>query len=863
MRTILTFSSLSLFPLLTLGCPDEVPPVETCDFEEEQAGVPNVVPGAPEAGVAETFVDLPVGTPLSGYTSRCSCFGGEGKADRRDSQYRSEFAPSAGVQTRVSTKAFWLTNSDQDLVILKLDVIYSFDGLVEALERSIEAETGRPMDGKVVLATNHSHSSYGDFSDQVTYYLGSDRFNREVFERLVETMTATAVEAFDTKQAAKIGVSRAKDWDEGRVYHDRRGDNDDIQVFPDIPAGSYRDPYLTLIRIDTLADEPLGVLFNFGMHGTTLDGDSPMISVDAPGHVELAFEEMFDTPVVVAMLQGAGGDSTPGGSDSFYAQLESIGEYAAQPIYDVWAKTPTASDPIRLETASRSIGETHDEIRVTRGGTVDWKYTPFEEGLVPDNEVYASDGSILSPIDEFNVQYGGAFCGEDPAYLPGYAPAQAFPYVNCVDVDKMVDLIQGFFDLTAEEAALPLAESTKAGVTATRFGPVPILQWDGTQVTDDFLIGFFPGETTAMYTEQFRRRAAAELGFENSMAVGYAQDHEGYLLIPEDWLQGGYEADINIWGPLQGEHIMEGLLTMSDEILLTDRVEKPDPCDTFGIPDYGVETPLPTARPDASPEAGTWLDAPPAYLYSPLYTEDEVEAGSVPELGIPAEVQRVSGLVQFAWIGGDPGVDFPLVSLERQADDGSWSVVTTQAGRPVTQGYDIIVTTTPDPLTPDDVQSTWTWYAAWQAVGHSGEDRTGLPEGNYRFLIEGNSFVDDGATTWPWKSEAYVINSPEFRLVPAPLTVGVSGSDITAHFTSPARGYRLVGLDGNVRGTNPIASDTATLSFEMGDGSFTTLDATGVRGGGYTTFSGVVPAGSVSVTVTDVYGNTGSLALGG
>lgn len=855
--------SAPAFLFLLTACPAEEPPVETCDFNEENATAPNIATGAPEAGAAEAFVDLPVGTPLSGYTSRCSCFGGDGKADRRDSQYRSEFAPSAGVQTRVPTKAFWITNGDQDLVILKLDVIYSFDGLVEALEASIETATGRPMDGRVVVTTNHSHASYGDFSDQVTYYLGSDRFNREVFERLVETMTETAVEAFDTKQLAKIGVSRAKDWDDGRVYHDRRGDNDDIQVFPDIPAGSYKDPYLSLIRIDTLADEPIGVLFNFGMHGTMLDSDSPMISTDAPGAVELAFEEKFDTPVVVAMLQGAGGDSSPGGSDDFYARLESVGEYAADPIYDLWSRTPTAAEPIRLETASRSVPETHADIRVTRGGTVDWYYTPLEEGLVADNKVYADDGSILSPIDEFNVPYGAAFCGEDPAYLPGYAPAQVFPYVNCVDVDKMMDLIVGFFDLTEEEAGLPIIESTKAGVTATRIGPLPILEWDGTQTTDDYLIGFFPGETTAMYTEQFRRRAADELGMKHSMAVGYSQDHEGYLLIPEDWLQGGYEADINLWGPLQGEHIMEGLLTMAKDVLLTDKVEKGDPCGTFGIPDYGVETPLPTARPDASPEAGTWLETSPPYLYSPLYSEDEVDAGSTPEIGIPGEVQRVSGLVQFAWIGGDPGVDFPLVSLERQNGDGTWSQVTTQAGRTVTSGPDIIVTTTPDPLTPDEEVSTWTWWAAWQAVGHSGDDRTGLPEGNYRFNIVGHSFVDDGATTWPWASEEYQLNSPEFALVPATLGVAASGSDLTAWFTAPSRGYRLVGLDGAVRGSNPVQEHRATLTFALGDGSSTVVEATGAGGGGVSTFAGVIPAGAIEVTVTDIHGNSGTIALGG
>lgn len=854
-----------------VACPEWRPPVAACDEAKENEGQPSVVPGAPVAGVAETFVDLPIGTPLSGYTSRCGCFGGEGKVDKRDSPYRSEFAPSAGVQTRVPAKAFWIGNGDQDLLILKLDVIYSFDGLVEALERSIEAETGRPMDGRVVLATSHSHASYGDFSDQVTYYLGSDRFNLEIFERLVDTMTEIAVLAHDGLQPVKIGVGRAKDWDGGLVYHDRRGDNDDIQMFEDIPAGSYKDPYLTMIRIDTLADEPLGVLFNFGMHGTSLDGDNPMISVDAPGHVELAFEETFASPVVVAMLQSGGGDASPGGSDSQYANLETVGEYAAGPMAALWQAIPTAAAPIRLETASRSIPETGSDIRVTRNGTVDWYYPPYDAEYTPDDVVYAADGSIQSPLDEFNTPHGSAFCGENPAYLPGFAPAGVFPYDQCVDLTKMIDVIGAFFELTDEEKALPLPESTRAAVTATRFGPVPILDQSGGNteaVTADFFIGFFPGETTALYTEQFRRRAAAELDLPYSMAVGYAQDHEGYLLLPEDWLQGGYEADINIWGPLQGEHIMEGLLTMAKERLLTDLVEKPDACNDWQIPEYGPQPELSTLKPDSTPEAGLLLTTAPEWVYSPLYSAAEYHdadlAGvSLVGFDVPSVVPRVQGLVQLGWSGGDPGVDFPSVTLQRRNEDGIYVDVLTAAGRPVTSGPDILVTTTPDPLYPAESPQSYTWYAAWQAVGHV-ENRTGLPVGTYRLHIDGNSFVDDGATTWPWASEPYTLDSPEFEVVPATISLALSGTDVVAWLQAPERGFRLVGLDGAVRGSNPLDGDAGRVEVLYTDGSETADDLGGTHGGGVTTLPGALdPARAVvSVTVTDAWGNVGVLETG-
>ena len=868
MRLSLVPRLAPVFCLGLLACPEEKEPAAVCDEAEENANVPDLVPGAPQAGVAEAFVDLPVGTPLSGYTSRCKCFGGDGQADRRDSQYKSKFAPSAGVQTRVPAKAFWISNGDQDLLVLKLDVIYSFDGLVEELEASIGEATGRDMDGKVVLATNHSHSSYGDFSDQITYYLGSDRFNAEIDARLVDTMTAVAVTAFDSLQPAKIGVGRSKDWDGGAVYHDRRGDNDGLQFFDDIPAGSYKDPYLSLIRLDTLDDEPIGVLFAFGMHGTVLDGDNPMISVESGGHVELGFQETFDKPVVVAMLQTGGGDASPGGSDDNFARLESLGEYAAQPIHDLWAATLTSADPISLETASRSIPETLEDIHVTRNGTVDWYYPPADPTYVPDDVVYNPDGSLASPFDEFNTQYGAAFCGEDPPYLAGFAPAQVFPYNQCVDITKMIDLIGGFFDLSEEERSLPLHEATKAGVTATMFGPVPIHSDDGTDTVDDVLIGFFPGETTAMYTEQFRRRAAAELGVKHTIAVGYSQDHEGYLLLPEDWLMGGYEADINVWGPLQAEHIMEGMLDMAKAHLLTDKLEKQDACKQYQIPDYGPRAAMPTARPDSTAEAGTIVEENTGYIYSPLWSPDERQASAdsgVPfvVLGIPAEVPRVQGLVQFAWQGGDPGVDLPLVTLQHKDEGGTFVDVLTPAGRPVTSGPDILLTATPDPLYPADTAQNWTWYAAWQAVGHA-EPRTGLPEGVYRLHVEGHSFEDDGATTWPWAATPYTVDSDEFAVVPGSLTVAASGVDLQASLYGGERGYRLVGLGGAARGGNPLESNEAAVTLVHADGSESSSAVVGTSGSGVTTFAGALPADLtdiVEVIVTDAWGNEGSLRL--
>ena len=854
--------SLGVLPMsLLTGCPPDEKPTpepEVCDPAAENADAPALVPGAPQAATAEGFLDLPVGLPLSGYTSRCKCFGNDGAVDRRDSAYTYSFNPSAGVQTRIPLKVFWLNNGDQDLVLVKTDLIYSYDGMVVDLSAMLSEQTGRDLSGKVVIATNHSHGSYGDFSDQVTFYLGSDRFNYEIYLRILETAAATAMEAYTSLQPAKIGVGYAKDWDPAdQVYHDRRGDNDDLQFFPDIPAGSYKDPNLTLMRIDSLDDQPLGVLFNFGVHGTTLGGDSAMISGDTPGHIERMLQERFDQPVVVALFQGAAGDASPSNEGKGYGAMERTGQIAADAIHDLWTQTPTSADPIRLETVSRSVKQTHDDIYITRGGTTDLRYTPFTEGLEPDNIVYADDGSLLTPVDEFNVAYGGAFCGEDPPYLPGFAPSTAFPYASCVNVDQMIRVIDGFFDLTDEESALPLTESTRAYVTASRLGPFPIREADGSTTTDEFFIGFFPGETTAMYTEQFRRRAAAELGYRHSMAVGYAQDHEGYLLIPEDWLQGGYEIDINIWGPLQGEHIMERLLDMAAEELSTDVAEHHDPCGIYQIPDYGANT-LPGIVPETAPEAGTIITEQPDWLYSPLYSLEELEAGTRADLTWQPQVQRVQGIVQVAWIGGDPGVDFPLVTLQQQAGDGSWSDVLQPSGRPIEGGPDILVAYTPDPLYTYDDPQTHYWYAAWQVIGPD-DGRLALPLGNYRLHVEGQTY--DGAnTSWPWDTAPYSVDTEPFEVLPAAISLQQSGADLLAWIPDHPRGYRMLARARGAGEGAMLDAHAATVSIQYADRT-EEVEVSGQESGGATLLTGLDLSGALSVTVTDLYGNTGTLAL--
>ena len=695
--------------------------------------------GAPLVGAAEGDLELPIGTPLGGFTARCKCLLGFSTQDIRDSMYANGFVPSTGVQTYPGIKVIWLANGDDHLVITKTDSIYSFDGLVGAITERLERATGVPLDGRVIHTANHSHSSFGTFSDAPTFYLGGDTLVRENFDRMADQIAEVALEAYDELEPGRVGVGWGLDWDPNdEVYRDRRGENNELHVWPDAEPGMGKDPHLGLIRVDDAQGRPLAMVVNFGMHGIIGSESSPMVSTDSGGHLETYLEESFDHEVVVMFAQGSGGDASPAGRGSDFAKMESIGLIGTDKIRDVFDQVP----------------------------------------------------------------YGGLFCGEGSlsGVIGSDIGSSAPEYEKCADVADLAPLVELFFGLEEESFPLPLPETQKAATTVTRLGPVPTLRPDGTVVTEDLLLGFFPGEATAMYGEQWRRRVRDELGDHQAMMISYAQDHEGYLLIPEDWLLGGYEPDITVWGPLAAEHTMEGALLGAKEVLGTTLREDPDPEGIYTPTTY-PDRPLETYTPDPTPRAGTRITEPltgEERLWTWYHRDGQVPAE---ELVIPSEVPRVQGVVQLAWEGGDPSLDNPAVTIEVLGDDGTWSPLTSRSGRVITEGdHDVLLGYTPHPLAPWTELQEHRWWATWQAVGHV-HDRLSLPLGTYRVVLT------RGFTVAPQEHLVEVRGEPGTRRIPhGALEVGSARQQGRDVLTIHRHGVEQVGLEAGELGVQVVAS---------------------------------------------------------
>ena len=835
--------------------PDAGPPVEPastdhCDYTPlaptARAGE-TVAEGALEAGAAERVLGMSVGSALGAYTARADFMGTVRAVDRRYMELAGAFKPSVGIETLPRVRALALRAGGETVVIVKADLALADDFITYELEERL----GPDFAGKVIFATSHSHSAWGHYGSNSALQVGIGRRRAHSYGGLLDDLEAVARAAIDGLAPAEIGIAHVPDFDpDDLVTRDRRGENDDL------PNGANRkDHDLFVLRVDRADGAPVALVPVFGVHGTVLDADNPLATTDAPGAIERALEESFDTEVVVMHLQGAAGDVSPAGSAGIacegedapcydFARAESVGRLARDAIVAAWTEAGTAmSDTLSMEMVTRSVdlGPDWRTFSVRDGALA---YAPFDGTRVADGQIFDASGALVSPIDEFNAPVGAAFCGEDMAALfpmgalPGADTAShtqtpdgepVLPYRSCVSADIATETLGAVIALPFEP--MPVCAITRTTVSALRIG--------------EHVLVTIPGEPVTLFADYVRE--LSPVAPERTIVVGYAQGHVGYVLRPEDWLRGGYEPTITFWGPLQGEYVAERaeevmalVVTDAREDATTEGTDRYDPPD---ITDDDVPAP------DPAPMAGTIPDPVPELVYvrggAPLASPQP-----------PASVPRL-GLARFAWIGEDPMAGTPRVTLQRETSPGTYTDLTRRSGRTIVDG-EMLLFHTPDPLLRSGTMArTHYWVVEWQAVTPWGapgmdalEDRPGLPLGTYRFHVEGTG---------------YAIDSDPFTVTAGALEVAAmrAGTTITATATYHAPdGFRLLTLDGDSNAPVPVSSGTVTVELDLSTGGTRTFtDVAPAADGTVTVDAGTDAALTTTVRIVDRFGNVGSATL--
>jgi len=311
-------------------------------------------PGPLQAGVATVPLDAPVGVPMGGY-SRTRKNGEPGSA------FADRLPASHGVQTTPTARAIALTDGLTKIVLVRLDACLTTNSLRFAAEQKLHE---RGYDGATLLVTS-THTHHGParyFRPAPTQGGGSfdptalamDTWDVELEQRLAGSIADAAAKALDGLKPASVGVATVE---AGQFNHDRRCENDDLY-----PVG-YRDQTLTVVRIDEVDEQgnpvrPLTGLINYAVHGTVLGSDNDLLSVDAPGAIELFGSDAVGAPLLY--LQGSAGDVSPDtgpvGHGAFQG-VERIGRLVAPLVADAYARAlpPTRPAAATLQRFERPV----------------------------------------------------------------------------------------------------------------------------------------------------------------------------------------------------------------------------------------------------------------------------------------------------------------------------------------------------------------------------------------------------------------------------------------------------------------------------------------------------------------------------
>ncbi|MCB9665017.1 MAG: neutral/alkaline non-lysosomal ceramidase N-terminal domain-containing protein [Alphaproteobacteria bacterium] len=462
-------------------------------------------PGALRAGFARRRIPAPVGIGTAGY--------GPTGAPKNPSPFSSIYPGTKRIHGHPELKAVALSRGPgHEVVFLRVDAVGMFSQLRNDIVARAGKALGRGLDDVVVIGATHTHSGPGSVvntgsSGSSFFDIIADKFNPAFYERFVQAGADAVVEALTDMAPARVGFGETTC--EGG-HSDRRCDDGND------PYTNDRVPFVAVERDGSLD----AIVLAYAVHGTMMGIGDLHLSQDVHGAIEEALEDRYDHPVDVLVLNSWGADMSPGSPQGVptqpsaslgdftgdYTRLREIGWVMAEAVSAAVAQVDFVDEPtIDLETHRMRI----------------------------DREVIGYPDDIFE-----SYPYGGVYCSSDnECGLPRFPD-----YVPTVKEDL-------------DDKCVPFPEAFPApSQTSTTVGRV-----------GDFLLLTWPGEPGTLLAEELMAMVqAADDSGSPVFFVGYGQDYLGYSILEEDWWHGGYEASGALWGPRQGEYLLETIARKVD-----------------------------------------------------------------------------------------------------------------------------------------------------------------------------------------------------------------------------------------------------------------------------------------------------------
>lgn len=287
------------------------------------------------AGVAVRDITTPIGIPKFGYSSWAR------NAD--------------GFRTRLKTKAFYIKPKvGLPVAVVQADLPASSLALHHRVAELIAGKTDIPAQSLTIHVT-HTHSGPGQFLSSDFYNaFGSNQpgFDPRLFEFLAEQMADAVIEAYQTRQPAKVAVGQtelygaAKNRSMGAYVMNNHVSD---KTLDDEHALQAVNPTMTMVRIDVRQGDtylPLGVFSSFAVHGTGIPAFTKPYHGDVwaffARDLEWQIKRHYHTPwqPVHGPFESTHGDNNPNWQPGLRGDLEArrIGKLMAKAGWSLFRK---------------------------------------------------------------------------------------------------------------------------------------------------------------------------------------------------------------------------------------------------------------------------------------------------------------------------------------------------------------------------------------------------------------------------------------------------------------------------------------------------------------------------------------------
>jgi len=235
------------------------------------------------AGAARANITPPVGMLMSGYAARKT--------------------PAVGIHDELHTVALYLTDGTTEAALITADLIDTDAGGTARVREACNAASGVPAEN-VLVNCSHTHGGPQTGLDRSD---PGDDLKQAYSTVLVHKMAGALSEAKLNATPVRVGYGR-QDCSFAMNRRERKPDGTTVLgVNPEGPTA----PFTDVIRLDRLdTGEPLGLLFSYACHGTTMGGDNLLYTADYPGVAKRFIDQQFPT-ALASFIAGCSGDINP------------------------------------------------------------------------------------------------------------------------------------------------------------------------------------------------------------------------------------------------------------------------------------------------------------------------------------------------------------------------------------------------------------------------------------------------------------------------------------------------------------------------------------------------------------------------